>query len=167
MCDENKIYLFSQLAHSETLQHQRVYYFLVAETIFLMGASTVAANSILLCFLSLAGLAITVLFTFTNVKQNLRAQLLLKKLCDVDGEYLKYSRFDGISDFSEKQLGKHNSWARKHLLYQNPEQKRFYQDTGWLYTWGLFWITGVLWLVFLIYGICQGFPKLCAIFKHL
>ena len=81
MCDEAPKYdkddLFRLLCQVETLQHQRVYYLLVAETIFYLAAATALAAPSVVIALALGGIVTAVLFTFTNYKLYLRIVFLI------------------------------------------------------------------------------------------
>ena len=85
--------LKSLLFQAENIQHNRVYYLLVAETIFFVGAISAIKDIGLLLTLALAGLAVLIVFTIINLKNWFRILYLTEKLANVDTDYLHYIQF--------------------------------------------------------------------------
>lgn len=126
------------LQQCENLQHLRIYYFLVAETIFFLAASTISPPSLLIV-ISIAALATTVLFTLTNLKNYWRILWLIRKLEAIDPLYQSYS---SMQDFDSLVTLKFPSRYLKRIMISDEKSDkgiRFFH-TGWLFTWGLFWL---------------------------
>jgi hypothetical protein len=140
------------LTQAENLQHLRIYYFLVAETIFFLAAGTALTAPFPLIVLSVAGVLVAVLFTLTNVKLYWRILWMVRYLQCIDPLYRDYMTFDSFHRLVT--LGDWESDLKSFLTLQKcGDRKPRYLDTGWLYTYGLFYIVSAAWLCFIGYAI--------------
>ena len=162
--------LKSLLFQAENIQHNRVYYLLVAETIFFVGAISAIKDIGLLLTLALAGLAVLIVFTIINLKNWFRILYLTEKLANVDTDYLHYIqflRFKGVSNFKGATecayycLTGHHPRPVKNtgaFIISTPK----WTHTGFLFTWGLFWILFITWILIIICGVFKHFiPVTC------
>ena len=156
--EDDKEVLYRVLFHAEELQHSRVYYFLVAETFFLLAAASAYKVPFLVIVLSFAGMATAVLFTVVNLKHYWRMLWLTEKLRPVCGLYDRYVSFHMFCKLVD--LGPFDQWLASQLISQKPKQPIRWHSTGWLFTWGLFGIIGFTWLCFFVYGVCAWCPTL-------
>jgi hypothetical protein len=131
--------LFTLLMQAENLQHNRVYYSLVAQTIFFLAVGTVSENPYFVALFSIAGLGITFLFGYVNNKTSHRVQSLIDLLSEQWPVYKKYINFDnqnqdsgGIPDSIAGESAKGNSkWK-----FQNRN----------IFVWWLPVLFGLTWL---------------------
>jgi hypothetical protein len=140
--------LMRLLAQAETLQHQRVYFFLVAETIFFLAAGTVLAAPIIVIILSLSGITVSILFTIVNLRNYWRTRWLINHLKQRDTLFNDSIQF---KDF-DINLGRLGNWARKCLIYPDPPKPKWH-STGNVFTWGLLIVTTLPWLGLFIYAL--------------
>lgn len=150
--------LFSLLEHAETLQHSRIYYLLVAETIFFLAAGTAIPYPRAIVVLSVAGLAIVLLFTITNIKQQIRASWIITELNKVDEGYKLYTNLENFKAIEN--IDAVTKWFSNLLLYESRDKKWFhcFFSTSFLYSWGLLIVIAFTWVPFLLYGILKSFP---------
>lgn len=143
--------LLPLLTQAENLQHLRIYYFLVAETIFFLAAGTALTAPFPLIVLSVAGALVAVLFTLTNVKLYWRILWMVRYLQCIDPLYRDYMTFDSFHRLVF--LGDWESGLKTFLTSQKcGDRKPRYLDTGWLYTYGLFYIVLSAWICFIGYA---------------
>ena len=92
-------HLLKLLFQAERLQHDRVYYLLVAETIFFLAASTVATpdKKHIADVFALSGAVIAIVFGFINVKTYFRILWLMRRLEEIDHTYREYLNFHRFS----------------------------------------------------------------------
>jgi hypothetical protein len=153
------------LFQSENIQHNRVYYLLVAETIFFVGAISAINDLGLLVILALAGLAVLFVFTIINLKNWFRILYLTEKLANVDKDYLHYiqfidfqgsAKFKGATECVYCELTGHHP-----TTVENPGGFTIapprWNHTGFLFTWGLLWILLITWILIIICGAFRYF----------
>ena len=147
--------LLHLLFQVENLQHSRIYYFLVAETIFILAAVAALACPPVFVILSVGGLLTAFIFTFTNVKLYWRILWLIRQLERVDPLYDDYINFKTFDQFVT--LSCFERCLRNFIQSPShqPEFRSRWHHTGFLYTWGLFWIIVATWIALLIYGILK------------
>jgi hypothetical protein len=144
--------LFKLLCQVENLQHQRIYYFLVAETIFFAAAGSALKVPFILFVLAFSGLSTALLFTLTNVKLYWRLLWLLRCLKKVSPLFDDYMTFRSFHTCVA--LGDWEHSFKDWLTHQAQGDRRpRFLDTGWLYTWGIFFIVVITWLSFIGYEI--------------
>lgn len=112
--EENKEDLYRILLHAEQLQHSRIYFFLVAETIFFLAAATAYKVPFLVIVLSIAGLATGAVFTIVNLRHYWRILWLSTKLKVACPFYKRYVTFDMFDDFIH--LNKYDDFVKKSTI---------------------------------------------------
>ncbi len=161
--------LRSMLFHVENLQHQRVYFYLVAETIFFLAASTVADCWLPLLGLIIGGAATAIAFTIINLKHQWRVLWLVKKLAHVSPEYRRYVNFSHFEKLVGAGLNSFEETVSKCIIYpiNESEEPTTHADipcrhdaphwftvtasTGFWFTWGLFLIFMLTWIFFFVH----------------
>lgn len=141
------------LVQAERLQHDRIYYFLVSETIFFLAASTVAKEAIVVFIV--AGIAIAFLFTFVNLRTYFRILWLIRRLEKVDTLYKEYVSFHELDRLVK--LGCFSrlavrlcriSLSKSQDSRQDPSGPIGYLSTGIILTWWLFLAIVLTWIFF-------------------
>lgn len=165
--DDAKI-LLELLFHVENLQHSRIYFFLVAETIFFLAAATAYQKPGLVFVLSLAGILTALLFTMVNLKHQWRVWWLSRKLesaCPTFRRYVNFHSFEklvalrGLNEIlSMEIIVDETTSPMMQETSTGPTIPPILASTGFLFTWGLFIIIVSTWFAFLTYGI---FGMLC------
>lgn len=150
--------LYEIVFHAEELQHNRVYYFLVAETFLMLAAATAYKVPFLVTALSASGLLTARLFTIVNLRNYWRILWLTEKLRRVCGLYDRYISFDGFDTLVK--LGRFELFLANEVIYRGGTQPKRRYSTGRLFTWGLSTIITLTWLAFLLHVLCAArFPK--------
>jgi hypothetical protein len=167
--DQERKFFRELLFHAENLQHNRVYYFLVAETVFFLAATAAISHKSVFIILTLAGIAISILFAIINLKNYLRILWLISSLRNIDEIYDRYIIFSDFpklvtlrcftlcfySKFIDKSVSKQSipSPDIAEPLTVVPIGPPQWSDTGILLSWGLSLTILITWLLLLIYGI--------------
>ncbi|MGE0825802.1 MAG: hypothetical protein AB7G75_32920 [Candidatus Binatia bacterium] len=143
----------------EKLQHDRIYYFLVSETIFFLAASTIKDNEKVIAVFTGAGIVVAVFFTLVNLKTFFRILWIIRRLEKVDTlykEYMSFHQFDRLV-----QLGNFSRIAiwfcriqppRCSDIQQYPQPSPIgYLRSGIFLTFWLFIVILVTWIFFFLY----------------
>lgn len=154
--------LRSYIFQSENVQHNRVYFLLVAETIFFAAAVASLNNYLVLIILAASGITILGLFTIVNLKNWFRLLYLTEKLSEVDPtykEYIQFNDFKGSSNlrgFTERVY--HWLHTTPTVVSDDPSSESFrvgtvrWTHTGFLFTWGIFWVLFTTWILLLLHA---------------
>src|SRR6266853_5219480 len=149
-------YLLKLLFQAERLQHDRIYYFLVSETIFFLAASAVAKEAVVV--FTIAGILIAILFTFVNMRTYFRILWLIRRIEKDDLLYREYLQFHKLSDLVEFGCFSHLAaclcrvpLSKSQNSHQDSPESPApikWRDTGILLTWWLFLIILAAWVLF-------------------
>lgn len=150
------------LFQCESMQHQRVYFFLVAEAIFFAAAAQSFNNWIALATFALSGFAVSIVFTIINFKNYFRIMWLMEHLMSVDPLVRKYIRYENFK--APNGLSGLTACAYDVLIYDatasdplDKPRRPKRTDTGILFCWGLFFIINITWILLLLNGFLHAF----------
>lgn len=147
--------LFNLLVQAENLQHNRVYFFLVAETLFFLAAGTVLGVPFVVIILSISGLFVTLFFTVVNLRNAWRVRWLMDRYRAIDPLDTLYDDYVCFKELDTTGFDKLSRWCAKKLIHSKSQKGLIWYSTIFIFTWGLFFICGFGWLGFLGYGIWE------------
>jgi hypothetical protein len=131
----------------DNMLHNRVTLFLLAQTLCIAGAANVWDKMGFVGVLALMGLALTLIFTFTNLKLNWRVLCLLKRYSRASPIFKSHLDMPNFDELRPSIVSR----ALKSVL--GAKQSRWL-DTGSLFTWGLFGVFVVTWLCLFAVSCC-------------
>ena len=133
------------LLEVDSIFHQRVNFTLLAESIFVVAATTVWQYGPAVVLLSAFGVAFVTLLTVPTVKMYWRLALLIQ-VCKE--EYPAYKDFVTMRAFKKarKSWSPPSQWLYKAFLSpQVGEWRPSWRHTGWQFSWGIFWTCVIAW----------------------
>jgi len=141
------------LFQHDNMLHSRVYYLLVAETVFFLAAASVYSHKVLLVGLCILGVVTTLVFTYTNLKLYWRVTWLIEEMRRHSPLYRDYIEMKGVREIEP-------GWGRITLRLMDwnapadgAKRPPRWLDTGFLYTWGLLIILVTAWVLLAAVGI--------------
>ncbi len=140
---------FDLLFQMDTLFHQRVNFTLLAESIFIVAATTVWQHAPAVVLLSVLGIVFVVLLTIPTIKLYWRVALMIQTCrCDED-----YRRFVDATDVNNKAFGRLSRWLYQYFVNTPPPKEGWrpcWRHTGWLFSWGILILCTLAWVAILI-----------------
>lgn len=149
--EENKRFV-GMWSQCDTILHNRVYYMLVSQSLFVVAAVTGMQHKAIALTLCVCAVVVTILFMVTTIKLYWRSIWLMDQC-------RKWSGFAGYLDlrgFDRKRWGRVSRFAMDLLVPgEGKKPPPTWLDTGSLFTWGLGVLFLVLWITMGTMIVCK------------
>ncbi|MFH1378055.1 MAG: hypothetical protein ABIH86_04820 [Planctomycetota bacterium] len=131
----------------DNLFHTRVNFFLVVQALFLMATLQIWEKPQIVMWVSIFGIFTTVLFSYSNIKLYWRVQWLINRMKKSSRFYKKFIELHNIENINLKP-----QWL---IRYVSSDDNKYLKppSTGWIFSWGLFFIAIIGWCIILVASI--------------